>query len=110
MMYRLVSIMFTLVHHSCYAEKMFSNLNRVMDEQKSSLEDYRKRCVMLSMNEKPLAEAELMLSLLACRVPTSNMAVRRSKNYVAFYLVKYSFASLPGARRRLLTAVRAFFS
>ena len=41
MMYRLVIIMFTLVHHSCYAERMFSNLNRVMDEQKSSLEDYR---------------------------------------------------------------------
>jgi hypothetical protein len=63
MMYRLVIIMFTLVHHSCYAERMFSNLNRVMDEQKSSLEDYREGCVMLSMNQKPLAEAELMLAL-----------------------------------------------
>ena len=54
--------MFTLVHHSCY-ERMFSNLNRVMDEQKSSLEDYREGCVMLSMNQKPLAEVELMLAL-----------------------------------------------
>ena len=42
MMYKLVITMITLVHHSCYAERMFSNLNRVrVDGNRSSLEEYR---------------------------------------------------------------------
>ena len=39
-----------------------------MDEQslKSSLEDYRESCVVLSMNEKPLAEAERLVADVPC--------------------------------------------
>lgn len=48
----LVGTFATCIHHSCAAERIFSMLNDITDQQQNALEDYRSTAVMLRYNRR----------------------------------------------------------